>query len=274
MSMLLVALPFYRSLASIFDEQSVVNLVNKDRTERNIAPLAINEKLSRSAKDKAQDMISKNYFAHVSPEGITPWQWFEKNGYDYIFAGENLAINFTSAEDQQLAWMNSESHKKNILNEKYKEIGVAVVAGNINGKQTTITVQEFGTEARAIPQEKSIAGFSMTKATVDSMNIKADKYIDINAVEKIPAIILKKMSPVPLIAFLYVSLVMILFVFFAYEVMHGHVHFSFHHFSLHKKEIPISLNNNTEHLEHEIPEEMDMSLNLEKFYITHMKMRN
>jgi hypothetical protein len=96
-------------------------------------------------------MIKENYFAHNSPSGKTPWFWMEKNNYDYRYAGENLAMDFHTALDQQLAWMKSPTHRKNILNQEFKEIGVAVKQGLIQGHLATITVQEFGTPMDFIP---------------------------------------------------------------------------------------------------------------------------
>ena len=106
-------------------------------------------------------MIKNDYFAHTSPAGINPWFWYEKDGYDYKYAGENLAINFLKAEDQHKAWMASPTHRKNILNDKYQEIGVAVDAGKINGQMAIIAVQEFGARdgAAAIPPDgKNFSG--------------------------------------------------------------------------------------------------------------------
>jgi len=132
--------------ASGMTSAETIKLVNDARTSQNLPELAVNEKLAKAAEDKINDMIKNNYFAHISPSGTTPWNWFEKVGYNYRFAGENLAINFSSAEDQQAAWMNSETHKENILSPNYKEIGAAVKEGTINGESTMITVQEFGAQ--------------------------------------------------------------------------------------------------------------------------------
>jgi uncharacterized protein YkwD len=133
------------ALASDITAEKVIELVSIERQKKNLAMLSSNEILSKVARDKAKDMIEKNYFAHTSPEGKTPWSWFQKESYDYRYAGENLAINFTSAEKQMDAWMESETHKKNILSDKFSEIGVAVAAGKINGQEAIVTVQEFGT---------------------------------------------------------------------------------------------------------------------------------
>jgi len=136
---------FYNfALAGEITIPSVIRYVNESREAQGLVELKENEKLSKIAADKANDMIKNNYFAHTSPAGLTPWYWFEKEGYDYKYAGENLAINFKTAEEQHKAWMASLTHRKNILNTNFSEIGVAVAAGEINGQMAIVTVQEFG----------------------------------------------------------------------------------------------------------------------------------
>ena len=140
--------------------ENVIELVNKERKSRNLEILRENIQLFEAAREKSEDMIANNYFAHTSPKGITPWYWIEKNGYDYIYAGENLAINFSSSEEQHKAWMESLEHRKNIINPHYKEIGVAVKRGGINGKEAVITVQVFGARksSAVTPPPKIING--------------------------------------------------------------------------------------------------------------------
>ena len=135
--------------ASEITADNVINFVNQAREENGLSDLMENEKLVKIAQDKLSDMIQNDYFAHTSPKGTTPWFWFEKNGYDYKYAGENLAMSFQSAEAQQQAWMDSATHRKNILNSNYQEIGVAVGIEKINGENSIIAVQEFGTVAGA-----------------------------------------------------------------------------------------------------------------------------
>ena len=130
--------------ASGISTSEVITLANKARANSNLAPLIENETLSRAAKAKAKDMIENDYFAHTSPKGVNPWYWMKKEGYEYKYAGENLAINYTSAKDQHTAWMKSSSHRDNILNGNYKEIGVAVVEGKIDGESSLVTVELFG----------------------------------------------------------------------------------------------------------------------------------
>jgi hypothetical protein len=101
--------------------------------------------LDESAKRKAEDMRDNQYFAHDSPDGVEPWYWFEKVGYDYVHAGENLAIYFDDSEEVVNAWMHSPLHKDNILKKEYTEIGVATVKGKYKGYDTVFVVQHFGT---------------------------------------------------------------------------------------------------------------------------------
>lgn len=130
--------------ASDITVDTVINLVNKARTATNVVILKKNDLLQKAAEKKAQDMIDNNYFAHISPQGKSPWDWINQSGYDYRYAGENLAINFTNAKDEQQAWMDSESHRKNILNSDYEDTGVAVKQGVIDGHETIVVVQMFG----------------------------------------------------------------------------------------------------------------------------------
>ena len=113
--------------------------------EQGLPILMHNSVLDQSAMMKAQDMLANNYFAHNRPsDGTTPWEWFKAAGYNYTFAGENLAMNFSEAEEAMSAWLASPSHKANIMNANYDEIGIAVVVGKIDGRQTTLVVQHFG----------------------------------------------------------------------------------------------------------------------------------
>lgn len=123
----------------------VVSFANEARISVGLRALTPNSVLAQAAEYKARDMIEHDYFAHTSPTGVEPWFWFQKAGYQYKAAGENLAINYTDVREQHTAWMQSETHRANILGEQYQEIGVAVVSGIIDGKDSLITVEFFGT---------------------------------------------------------------------------------------------------------------------------------
>ena len=125
-------------------QSSLIRLTNQERELIGISSLKENELLNQAAYLKAQDMMNQDYFSHESPAGITPWYWFEQVGYNYRAAGENLGIGFLDSKEIYLAWDNSPSHKANLLNAKYEDIGIAVLSGNFDGKQTTVVVQLFG----------------------------------------------------------------------------------------------------------------------------------
>lgn len=129
---------------AVVASSKLVELVNQERIAQGLPALKVNDQLVQAAQQKAQDMLAKDYFAHTSPSGITPWYWFDKVGYNYVAAGENLAKDFTESTYLHQAWMNSSSHRDNILNKNYQEIGIAVVEGKINGENTVLAVQMFG----------------------------------------------------------------------------------------------------------------------------------
>ena len=131
------------SLSAIY-ASVLVNLTNKDRASANISELKISPLLEKVAQMKADDMANKGYFAHNTPEGFTPWYWFDQAGYKYIYAGENLAVNFENSEDIENAWMNSRGHFLNIMNPKFTEIGIATSTGIYKGRQAIFVVQMFG----------------------------------------------------------------------------------------------------------------------------------
>lgn len=122
----------------------IVQLSNEERKNVGAAALTINSKLTQAAAQKGQDMLKNQYFAHISPSGVTPWFWMQKNGYSYSVAGENLAIDFVDAENVITAWLNSPSHKANMLSKEYTETGVAVVTGEFQGGTSIIVVHMFG----------------------------------------------------------------------------------------------------------------------------------
>lgn len=118
--------------------------VNKQRADHGLAPLTMNSQLSQAASGKAANMFQNNYWAHFGPDGTTPWQFIRGSGYDYIDAGENLAKGFTNSSDVVNAWMNSPTHRANVLSPKYHDIGFAVVPGVLEGEDTVLVVQMFG----------------------------------------------------------------------------------------------------------------------------------
>lgn len=137
--------PGILGINSSIDQKKLIELTNKEREKKGLSQVSENEALNKAAGMKAANMFEENYWAHFSPSGKTPWNFILGSGYKFTFAGENLAKNFQTSDDVVAAWMNSKTHRDNLLNSSYKDIGIAVVDGVLNGQKTTLVVQEFGT---------------------------------------------------------------------------------------------------------------------------------
>ena len=138
----------------------LIDLANTDRTLNTLGALTVNPTLIAAAQLKANDMAAKGYFAHQSPDGKSPWYWFTQAGYEYRYAGENLAINFDDSAMVNTAWMNSPGHRANLLNNHFTEIGIATAQGFYEGQPTTFVVQLFG--SRALAAEAETTGTAST----------------------------------------------------------------------------------------------------------------
>jgi Cysteine-rich secretory protein family len=150
----------------------IVDLTNEERNTENLTRLARNEVLDSAAQRKAEDMAKNSYFAHYSPDGVSPWYWFEISGYDYLHAGENLAVHFTESDEVVEAWMNSPTHRSNIMNGQYAEIGVGTARGEYKGRPTIYVVQLFGTPRAPQPSLSEVAG---ARTADDSSEITIEK---------------------------------------------------------------------------------------------------
>jgi Cysteine-rich secretory protein family len=126
----------------------VVSLTNDERSGLNEAPLRRSVTLDAAAKMKAEHMAKNEYFSHYAPDGTSPWFWFDRAGYVYAHAGENLAIHFSDSSEVVDAWMKSPTHRANIVASQYTEIGVGTAKGEYEGYDTVYVVQLFGTPAR------------------------------------------------------------------------------------------------------------------------------
>lgn len=131
--------------------EEVLSATNAQRAQLGLAPLTLNTQLSAAALAKAQDMLDNQYWAHTSPQGKQPWDFIKAANYSYKLAGENLARDFYHTQDMVDAWMASPTHRDNIVNSQYEQMGLAVVNGKLEGFETTLVVQLFGTPASTSP---------------------------------------------------------------------------------------------------------------------------
>jgi len=143
------------SLFAELNAQKILLLTNDIRKQYHLPSLKENALLDKAAWEKAQDMLKHKYFSHYSPTGVSPWYWIDASGYNYHYAGENLAMNFLNSEEVVRAWLNSPKHRENLLNKHYEDMGLAIVNGDFTGEgiNRTLVVQMFASPMR----EKTIA---------------------------------------------------------------------------------------------------------------------
>lgn len=138
--------PAVLGYASSITPSEIVELSNLERQGYGVTPLKLDSTLTQAALAKGSDMFARNYWAHVASDGTQPWAFFVASGYQYRYAGENLARDFYNSRNVVDAWMNSKTHRENLLSGKYDDIGVAVIDGELDGVKTTLVVQFFGTK--------------------------------------------------------------------------------------------------------------------------------
>ena len=145
--MVILSILFIFPASGLFGEMSsrvILDELNTERIFQGLEPLQFNDKLYVAAGEKANDMVVYNYFDHFSPTGVSPWYWIKKNNYIYTYAGENLAMDFFDSEDLMKGWMNSKTHRENILNKYFKDAAIYVKKGKINNNETILVVLMFG----------------------------------------------------------------------------------------------------------------------------------
>lgn len=196
--------PGVLGITADISSQQLLLLTNQKRQEQNLPPVVLNDQLSQAALLKAQDMFAQNFWAHNAPDGTTPWFYFKKKGYEYAYAGENLARGFTSPESVINAWMASPTHRDNMLSSRYKDIGFAIVAGKLLGEETILVVELLGSKNTEMlarenvnkpittssttlvkPQAFAVSNSLIGKSNLTStLSIKATPVIDLGALSR------------------------------------------------------------------------------------------
>jgi hypothetical protein len=170
--------PQVLGFAAQLSPQKILDLTNQKRLEAGLPPLALNENLTQAAQQKASDMFAYNYWAHYSPDGRSPWSFISNAGYQYTFAGENLARDFGREEDIVSAWMASPTHRDNLLNSKYQDIGLAIIDGTLKDRETTLVVQLFGAQST----KKGISAVSTVQAKTKGISQELSQSYNLSAV--------------------------------------------------------------------------------------------
>jgi hypothetical protein len=149
------------------NQQELLDDTNKVRQENGLGTLQLNQDLINAANAKAKDMFAKDYWAHFAPDGTSPWYFIKNSGYGYVYAGENLAKGFTDSQAIVTAWMNSPSHRENLLKPEYRDIGFAIQEGTLQGQDVVLVVQMFGATDVPLP----IAQASPTPSAVVTLPV-------------------------------------------------------------------------------------------------------
>lgn len=129
--------------SSVLSSENIVAMTNDVRVAQGGRKLLVSKELTEAAKAKAEDMFEKQYFSHVSSDGLTPWDFLREQKYAYLYAGENLAMRYDSAEKVIESWISSIEHRENIMSKRYTHIGVAAVRGVYQGESTVMIVEFF-----------------------------------------------------------------------------------------------------------------------------------
>ncbi len=153
---------------------TMIKLINQDRKDANKEELSWNTNLCQSALLKSQDMIENNYFAHVSPDMITPWYWIEKAGYEFSISGENLALNYSDGQAAHEAFMASPDHRENVLNDSFTEIGINYAFGKIDGRPAFVLVEHFASPAIENPEPKITCDKETALENLEKLNEQLD----------------------------------------------------------------------------------------------------
>lgn len=124
------------STQKISSIQNMIALLNYERAKSNLPPLLESPKLNATALEKACDMLERDYFDHVDPDGREAWHLYTAKGYQYLFAGENLIEGYETDQQALQALLESERHRANILSTQFEDIGI--------GRCGDFVVQHFG----------------------------------------------------------------------------------------------------------------------------------
>ncbi|MFA5392578.1 MAG: CAP domain-containing protein [Candidatus Paceibacterota bacterium] len=186
------------ALFADLNAQKIIALTNEIRQQYGLSLLKENPLLDAAAKQKAEDMFQNNYFSHFSPTGVSPWYWINKSGYNYHYAGENLAMNFIDSEEVVRAWLNSPGHRENLLNNNYQDIGIAVLPADFSksGINQPIVVQLFGSSQTGkvkLTTETTKPSLAKTESTLPP---SAEKEVLGEEKEEIPTTVLTTVTTI------------------------------------------------------------------------------
>lgn len=159
-------------------QQALLDTTNDDRSSNQSGDLTLSSQLQQAAQAKAQDMVTKNYWSHETPDGQQPWSFITAAGYQYQAAGENLAYGFDSADAVSNAWMHSPEHRANLLDQDFTQVGFGVAQSPNymgNGAETVVVAlyasppSTTHVAATVLPAHTSVAVEAASVSRVEAM---------------------------------------------------------------------------------------------------------
>lgn len=191
--------------------EEIVELTNIERKNAGMSEVELDPILTKAALVKASDMMARDYWSHNTPDGKQPWIFLAEVGYQYRYAGENLARDFSSSVGVVEGWMNSPSHKENLLSPRYRDMGVAIVEGDLGGVRTTLVVQFFGTRMgdTLLVQDQPSKESTVAAGTLENSKVTAAGAI--LTLEEGKRILLSPLNATKKISFLLLGLILTVF---------------------------------------------------------------
>lgn len=146
------------SYATNTSPAGLLQSTNNERIAKQLGTLALNDKLNQAAQAKANDMVARNYWSHTTPDGQQPWAFINTTGYTYTAAGENLAYGFVNSDETVQGWMNSQSHRDNLLSKNYSQVGFGIASSpSFQGKGNQTVVVALYAQPSASTNQAPIA---------------------------------------------------------------------------------------------------------------------
>lgn len=147
-------------------ETQILVKLNQERLAHGLKAVASNHLLDQAATDKAATLLAQGWFDHITKDGRTPWDFVHAAGYHYTLAGENLAMDFSDANSIHAAWLASPSHRENMLDPAYSDVGIATVSGTFDDHATIMVVELFGSVDQRSSLERSVDGILNTGSLI------------------------------------------------------------------------------------------------------------
>jgi len=139
-----VGAEIYQQAKQNLNTSEIININNTARKELGLQPLVFSPELTKATRLKLSNMQTEHYFNHYNANGKSLKNFLNDVNYNYLYAGENLARNYNDNHELVQAWLDSPTHRHNMLYPNFNEVGIAFAYVNLNGVDQLVTVMMFG----------------------------------------------------------------------------------------------------------------------------------